>query len=129
MCSYTAPKALSLEIIIVFCSNSVSFTGVCMDFWVGLYQDTFFLSWPWMVALFFQLLRSPTNIWIHLISVLYPLCGKNVVFKINGSKMKTAVSLSLEAGGKMGSGGGLTQLFMLRTLKHPIGRCWFWYHA
>jgi len=57
-----------------------------------------------MVALFFRLLRSPTNIWIQLISVLYALCGKNVVFKINGSEMKTAVSLSLEVGGKMGSG-------------------------
>jgi len=54
---------------------------------------------------------------------LVPIVRKNVVFKINGSKMKTAVSLSLEGGGKMGSGGGLTQLFMLRILKHPIGRC------
>ena len=51
-----------------------------------------------MVALFFRLL----SIWIHLISVLYPLCGKNLVFKINGSEMKTAVSLSLEVVGKNG---------------------------
>jgi hypothetical protein len=36
--------------------------------------------------------------------------------------MKTAVSLSLEVGGKMGSGRGLTQLLRLRTLKHPIGK-------
>jgi hypothetical protein len=60
-----------------------------------------------MLALFFRLLRSPTNIWIQLISVLYPLCSKNEVFKINGSKMKTAVSLSLEVAGKMGSGRGV----------------------
>jgi hypothetical protein len=57
-----------------------------------------------MVALFFRLLRSPTSIWILSISVLYALCGKHVVFKINGSEMKTTVSLSYEVGGKMSSG-------------------------
>lgn len=44
---------------------------------------------------------------IHLDPVnqcLVVLCGKNVVFKINDSEMKTAVSHSLEVGGKMGSG-------------------------
>jgi hypothetical protein len=72
-----------------------------------------------MVALFFLAL----SIWIQLISVMYLLCGKNLVFKINGSEMKTAYSLSLEVGGKIGSGRGLTQILRLRTLKHPIGRC------
>jgi hypothetical protein len=55
-----------------------------------------------MLALFFRLLRSPASIWIQLISVLYALCGKNVVFKINGTEMKTADSISLEVAGKMG---------------------------